>query len=172
MRSERLELVNLRRRDLEAALDGRWADLEAALDVALFPDWFAGNVGVFELRLRQIRKDPASEPWLLRALILAETRTYVGYFNFHGPPSSEGWVEMGYSILPEYQRRGYATEAVVRMMRWARDEHGVEVFRASISPDNEPSLRMIEKLGFSEIGTQIDEIDGLEIVFDLERRPS
>ena len=165
VRSERLELVNLRGRDLEAALEGRWADLEAALDVVLSPDWFASDVGPFELRLRQIRQDPASEPWLLRALILAEPRTYVGYFNFHAPPSREGWVEMGYSILAEHQRRGYASEAALRMMRWARDEFGVEVFRASISPDNQPSLKMIEKLGFSRVGTQIDEIDGLEIVF-------
>src|SRR5918998_1747044 len=50
VRSERLELVNLRGRDLEAALEGRWADLEAALDVVLSPDWFASDVGPPELR--------------------------------------------------------------------------------------------------------------------------
>ena len=124
LRSEHLELVNLRRRDLQALLKGRWNELQTALDVALSSDQFEGDMDLVELRLRQIEQDPDSEPWLLRALILMEPRTYIGYFNFHGPPSLEGWVEMGYSILPEHQRRGYATEAALRMMRWANDEHG------------------------------------------------
>jgi RimJ/RimL family protein N-acetyltransferase len=171
LRSEHLELVNLRRRHLEALLEGRWDELERALEVALSPESFESDLDLFDLRLRQINQDPASEPWFLRALILIEPRTYVGYFNFHGPPGPERYVEMGYSILQNHRRRGYGTEAALRMMRWARDEHCVEVFRASIGPDNEPSLKMIEKLGFSEIGTQLDEIDGLEIVFERRGVP-
>ena len=40
------------------------------------------------------------------------------------------------------------------------------VLRASISPDNEPSLALIRKAGFVEVGSQIDEIDGLELIFE------
>jgi [ribosomal protein S5]-alanine N-acetyltransferase len=57
------------------------------------------------------------------------------------------------------------------MMRWARDEQGVDAFRVSIGPDNHPSLEMAEKMGFIEIGTQMDEIDGLEIVFERRGVP-
>ena len=109
---------------------------------------------------------------MLRALILVEPRTYVGYFNYHDPPHPDGWVEMGYSILPGHRRRGYASEAALAMMRWAREEHGVDVFRASISPRNAPSLAMIERLGFARIGTQVDEVDGLEVVFERREGPA
>jgi hypothetical protein len=36
-------------------------------------------------------------------------------------------------------------------------------------PTNEPSFHIIRKLGFRQIGHQIDEIDGLELVFELKR---
>jgi len=36
-----------------------------------------------------------------------------------------------------------------------------------VSPDNEPSLNLVRKLGFAQTGSQIDEIDGLELVFEL-----
>ena len=122
-------------------------------------------------RLEQIEADPASQPWLLRALILPDPRSYVGYFNFHAPPGQEGWVELGYEIVPQHRRKGYAQEAAVRMMRWAFEEHGVDHFRASVSPDNEASLRMVAKLGFVQTGSQMDEIDGLELVFERRGVP-
>jgi [ribosomal protein S5]-alanine N-acetyltransferase len=134
VRAERIELVSLTRDHLAAILDGRTAEVEEALEVALPPNWFGDDDLLPRWRLEQIDADPTSQPWLLRALILVEPRTCVGYFNFHGPPGEGGWVEMGYEILPEHRRRGYASEAALRMMRWAHDEHGVEIFRASIGP--------------------------------------
>src|SRR5207237_8332173 len=96
------------------------------------------------------------------------TRVMVGRFNFHGPPEN-GAAEVGYTIQPEHRRRGYATEATAAMLDWARAEHGVRRFIASISPDNEPSLRLARHLGFVQIGEQMDEEDGLELVFELLR---
>ena len=55
------------------------------------------------------------------------------------------------------------------MWRWAA-EHGARVLRASISPDNEPSLALIDKAGFVEVGSQMDEIDGLELIFEKPER--
>lgn len=170
IRSERLELVSITKDQLAAIVDGRSAEVSEQLGVELPPDWMEDRM-LPKWRLEQIETDPASEPWLLRALLLPEPRTYVGYFNFHGPPGQEGWVEMGYEIRPDHRRRGYAQEAALRMMRWAHEEHGVDHFRASISPDNEASLRMIDKLGFEQTGTQIDEIDGLELVFERSGVP-
>jgi RimJ/RimL family protein N-acetyltransferase len=171
VRSDRLELINLTREDLVAILDDRPAEVGTRLGVDIPPDWLGEDKLLPQWRLEQIDEDPAAAPWLVRALVLPHPRTLVGYFNFHAPPGAEGWVEMGYEILPEHQRRGYALEAVTRMMRWARDEHGVAHFRASIGPENEPSLKMIEKLGFTETGTQNDDIDGLEIVFERRGVP-
>jgi len=59
--------------------------------------------------------------------------------------------------------RGYATEAAQRLMDWARAEHGVRRFISSTTPDNAPSLRVHEKLGFRRTGQVVDG----EIIFEL-----
>ena len=38
--------------------------------------------------------------------------------------------------------------------------------RASISPSNVASLAVARKLGMIEVGSQIDEVDGLELIFE------
>jgi len=40
--------------------------------------------------------------------------------------------------------------------------------RASVAPGNAPSLGLIAPLGFVHIGEQIDERDGLELVFERQ----
>jgi RimJ/RimL family protein N-acetyltransferase len=73
-------------------------------------------------------------------------------------------------VLPPYRRRGYALEAARGLMDWAGREHGVRLFRLSIAPDNAPSLAMTAQMGFHRTGEQMDEEDGLELVFELARK--
>jgi RimJ/RimL family protein N-acetyltransferase len=112
-----------------------------------------------------MESDPSTRPWLLRLIVIRETGELAGYVNFHAPPGDEGWVEIGYQIQPRFRRRGYATEAAYAMFLWAGAQ-GVQRLRASVSPDNEASLGMVEKMGFTRTGEQWDEIDGLEYVFE------
>jgi len=74
---------------------------------------------------------------------------------------------MGYTVLPRFRRQGYAVEAAKAMMEWARIRHRLTRFYLSIGPDNAASLAMAGKLGFRQVGEQIDEEDGLELVFEL-----
>ena len=54
------------------------------------------------------------------------------------------------------------------LLDWAAVEHGVNRFRASVAPDNLPSLAVVAKFGFRQVGVQIDDIDGEELVFELD----
>ena len=65
-----------------------------------------------------------------------------------------------------YRRQGYAKEAVAALFDWAYRTHGIERFVASISPTNEPSLGLASQFGFVQVGEQMDDIDGLELVFE------
>ena len=57
-------------------------------------------------------------------------------------------MEIGVSVFRDYQRQGYATAAVRRLMDdWASSRP----FLANINPANEASKRMWEKLGFTKI---------------------
>ena len=119
------------------------------------------------MRLRQITEHPDHAPWLLRAIVLRQgDQPAIGHINFHGPPDEGGVPEVGYSLLPEFRGKGYAVEAVRGLFDWAHGEHGVSRFRASIAPDNERSQNLVAKLGFTKVGEQWDEEDGLEWVFE------
>ena len=50
-------------------------------------------------------------------------------------------------------------------MRWAAEQPDVTCFVLSISPENAASLALAQKLGFVRIGEQMDEVDGLEWIF-------
>jgi len=118
-----------------------------------------------------MQQSPESAEWLLRSIVRREDKRMVGVINFHGPPDEMGRAELGYMIFEEYRRRGYASEGARAMMSWAHAAHGVVTFVLSISPENGPSLRLAESMGFQRIGTQIDDIDGEEWVFEMKLRP-
>ena len=67
----------------------------------------------------------------------------VGYTNHPGWPG----FELGWTIIPEYQGRGYATEAARMLLGYAFDELKQPRVISLIHPDNAPSRRVAEKLG-------------------------
>jgi [ribosomal protein S5]-alanine N-acetyltransferase len=172
IRSERLELplLSLDQLDRLAAGDGPsvGAELHAILPIPWLDEvrWLAG------MRARQVRLRPKDRPWLLRPILLRSPNDglqAIGYLNFHAGPDETGMVEIGYTLLPDARGRGYAIEAVRAAFAWAEREHGIRRFRASIAPDNARSINLVTKLGFRQVGEQWDELDGLELVFELER---
>jgi [ribosomal protein S5]-alanine N-acetyltransferase len=175
IRTNRLALFPLSPVFLDALVEGRRDEAEAALGLELPPDWpDRHDLGFLRLRRDQVGADPTREPWLPRAIALE--RRMIGHIGFHGPPgvngpAKPGAVEVGYTVFEPYRRRGYATEAVVAVLDWAHAEHDVRHFVASVGPWNEPSLALVRRLGFRQTGTQWDDEDGEELVFELEIGP-
>ncbi len=56
--------------------------------------------------------------------------------------------DLGFSLLPAYWSNGYAHEAASAVMCHAREVLGLGRVLAIVSPDNEPSIRLLGKLGF------------------------
>jgi L-amino acid N-acyltransferase YncA len=50
-------------------------------------------------------------------------------------------------------------------MEWVQTLFGVRHFIALVSPSNHPSLQLIERLGFVQVGTEVDDTDGVEHMF-------
>ncbi len=61
-------------------------------------------------------------------------------------------MEIGYFVIPTYQRRGLATEAVEGMLQRAFASPEVRRVIAETLPELAPSIRVLEKSGFSLIG--------------------
>lgn len=124
-----------------------------------------------QFRIVDLTEDPSAQPWLGRAIVLTDgdgERRIIGSAGFHSPPGADGRVEVGYRVEPGYRRQGVATEVVRAMFDWAAREHGVTRFRASVSPGNEASLAVVRGFGFRQTGVQVDDIDGEELVFELD----
>ena len=84
-------------------------------------------------------------------------RTVVGGAGFKGQPSADGTVEIGYSMLPEFQRAGYATEAAGALVRWAFTQPQVTRVIAETYPELRPSISVLEKNNFRFIGDGSEE---------------
>lgn len=137
---------------------------------ASVPLWMAEELQHFlQFRLAQLYVDPSIRTWLGRAMVRTDEdgdRQVVGSLGFHGAPDGEGRLEVGYSVDPPHRRHGYAREAIHALFDWAYRAHGITRFVASISPTNDASLNLSAQFGFHQIGEQMDEIDGLEYVFE------
>ena len=83
--------------------------------------------------------------------------TAIGGCGFKGKPSADGTVEIGYSMLPEFQCAGYATEAAGALVRCAFSQGEVARVIAETYPELLPSIRVLEKNGFSFIGDGSEE---------------
>jgi len=71
---------------------------------------------------------------------------FVGRIGFTNP---EGWpgFEVGWTIAPEFQGRGFATEGGRFLLQYAFNEMGRDHVISVIHPENKPSIRVAEKLG-------------------------
>lgn len=171
--SERMRLVPMTPPFLRASLQGRLEDAEHEMSLALPSEWPDDVADVLSLRLAQLESKPELQPWLLRAMVLRESSVMIGHIGFHTAPGaaylkpySPGAVEFGFTVFPPHHRQGYAREASIAMMDWAHRDHGVTRFILCISPINIPSQSLAAQLGFIQIGSHLDEIDGPEDVLE------
>ena len=148
-------------------LDGASAEIGTRV-----PDDLPNQLDNFlQFRIVDLEEDPAAQPWLGRAVIRTEpdgTTRFVGTAGFHTPPDADGRIEVGYRVEPQYRRQGVASEVVRALFDWAAREYGVQRFRASVAPGNVASLAIISRLGFRQTGVQFDDVDGEELMFELD----
>jgi RimJ/RimL family protein N-acetyltransferase len=173
IRTARFELVSmsltfmraLQAHDLESAASEIGATIPADM-----PDDLEHFL---EFRIGDLSADPTIQPWLGRAIVLddGDGRRIIGSVGFHAPPDADGRVEVGYRVEPDHRRQGVATEVVRALFDWAYREHGVTRFRAATAPDNVASQGVLAVFGFREVGVQMDEYDGPELVFERDDWP-
>jgi RimJ/RimL family protein N-acetyltransferase len=170
IRTPRFELVSMSLPFMRALREG---DIEGAATTigATVPSDMPEDLEHFlEYRIADLTADPSVQPWLGRAIVLDDPggRRIIGSIGFHAPPGDDGRVEIGYRIEPDHRRQGVATEVVRALLDWANREHGVTRFRAATAPANVASQAVLARFGFREVGVQMDEYDGLELVFELD----
>ena len=100
--------------------------------------------------IEAMEKDPTGHVWD-GIIIHKADQVAIGGIGFHGGPDEEGMVEIGYSIIPEYQGHGYATEIALRFIDWAFQNQEIKVITAECLDDNIGSIRVLEKVGMHRL---------------------
>ena len=120
---------------------------------------------VLDFLLKQMADLPSSIGWA-RFVALRDPstsqRTLIGTVGAVPPgtemsQSTAGEIEVGYGILPAFQRRGFATEALAGLMPWVQTQTQVSAFVAQTFPHLQPSIRVLEKSGFQRAGKGFEE---------------
>lgn len=93
----------------------------------------------------------------LWTLILKESNKMVGDVCFKGEPNIDGEIEISYGTHFEFRRKGYMTEAVGEILKWAKMQSNVMKVLANTEKNNLSSQRVLRNNGFS----QIIEVDGI-----------
>lgn len=117
-------------------------------------------------RVQDVRENPENIKWYFRMIIDRERNLAVGSVSFHAAPDERGMVEIGIGVADAERGKGFASEALFGMWNWAAHQPGVKFLRYTVSPSNAASMAIIRKFGFPQIGEQIDEEDGLELIFE------
>jgi RimJ/RimL family protein N-acetyltransferase len=88
--------------------------------------------------------------WLQVAVCLNEEQM-IGDIGIHF--MEDGYqVEIGYTLSPEYQGKGYALEAVTAVINYAFTDLKKHRITASVDPDNLKSIKLLERIGFRKEG--------------------
>ncbi|MFD1848897.1 GNAT family N-acetyltransferase [Oceanobacillus bengalensis] len=102
--------------------------------------------------LKGIKEDSTLIGWGVWLVINREDNTIIGDIGFKGKPNKENTVEVGYRMVPSAQNKGYATEAVREIIKWAFSFKNVEKVVAECKDDNVGSIRVLEKLHMKRSG--------------------
>jgi RimJ/RimL family protein N-acetyltransferase len=78
--------------------------------------------------------------------------TLVGTLNTHSCDLHHGTFSYGVAVASEYQRRGYASEAILLVLRYFFSELRYQKATAYVYSFNEPSIALHERLGFQREG--------------------
>lgn len=103
----------------------------------------------WEYTYRWLVHDPSAVGWSMWYFVrTGPDPVIVGAGGFKGRPDQDGTVETGYSVVADFQRQGFACEAVGALCEWAFRQQGVTRVIAHTYPHLVASIGVLNKLGF------------------------
>jgi RimJ/RimL family protein N-acetyltransferase len=75
----------------------------------------------------------------------------IGAYDYTGDT-----IEVGFSVARDWQGRGYATEALRKVLEYLTENEGIGCVTAWCASDNIGSLRAMEKAGMQLVATEKD----------------
>lgn len=90
----------------------------------------------------------------LYAVEKKEDHAFIGYVGLHAVPFDVGFtpaIEIGWRLSPESWNKGYATEAALACLEYARKELELKEICSFTSLPNKRSERVMQKIGMTRV---------------------
>jgi RimJ/RimL family protein N-acetyltransferase len=100
---------------------------------------------VIENRYRQSYREFGYGLYVVELKKTSEPIGFCGFVRREALPEAD----IGFAFLPQYEKKGYAFESADAVMKYGRNVLNLRRVLAITSPDNESSIRLLEKLGFN-----------------------
>lgn len=146
--------------DLE---DASVEQLATALGTSKPPSWppLYNDVETRRWVRDRLRADPDHSEWYSWYIVASFDGVAVlaGTCGYKGRPDAEGSVEVGYSVVPELQRRGIASSSLQLLCTRAFALGAASVVAHTL-PDLVASQRLLERTGFKRVSTISDPEEG------------
>lgn len=81
-------------------------------------------------------------------IIAKQQQAIYGGFCFHGAPDEQGEVEIGFGIDNEFRNKGYMTETLSGILRWAKNEQAIKAVKAITETSNFAAIQVLKKSKF------------------------
>jgi len=165
----RLTPTTIDRLNLEDASGAALADSLGVAAPASWPPLFNGPE-TREWMRRNLLADARNAGWFGWYIIapIDGVPTLAGAAGYKGPPDANGEVEIGYSVAPEYHRRGIVSVAV-RLLCVRAFAAGVTAVLAETLPSLVASQGVLRKAGFTKFDTYTDPDEGEVWRYRLDR---
>ncbi|WP_282454610.1 GNAT family N-acetyltransferase [Flavobacterium pygoscelis] len=98
--------------------------------------------------LSRVEKPTGFESWMI---IKKENYEIIGDLGFKGFNPHDNNIDLGYGIIEEEQKKGYALEATNELIAWAFLNPIVKEITARCLMENEASIHLLKKLNFKII---------------------
>lgn len=115
-----------------------------------YPAWT--DIAQAEAKVAEIARQRAQDPVLVWAVAEPADDRLIGTIALFALNQAQGRAEIGYSLASAWHGRGLASEAVAAVLGHAFDGLGLRRVEADVDPRNQPSRRLVERLGFREEG--------------------
>jgi RimJ/RimL family protein N-acetyltransferase len=148
--SERLVLRRFRTEDLEAFIAYR-SDPEIARYQSWETPYPASQARTFLQDLQVLHPDTPGE-WFQFAVAHRRADRLLGDCAAHVPVKDPRQAEIGFTLAPEHQGHGYATEAVRRLLHYLLIERGKHRVSATCDDRNTRSAAVLERVGMRREG--------------------
>jgi [ribosomal protein S5]-alanine N-acetyltransferase len=112
--------------------------------------------GALEYILKKIQSSQLWHPWLPYLFLVRSDQALVGFGGFKSFPDSKCMVEIGYSVAPNYQDRGFATSAVRQFIEIAFESKLVNCVCAHTLAESNASTRVLQKCGMTKVSETVD----------------